>query len=43
MRKNNELLDRLGVITSLDYLTRMDGTTGPEMNDMYTRMIGAQQ
>ena len=42
-RKNNELLDRLTVIASLDYLTRMDGTTGKEMEDLYTRMIGVQQ
>ncbi len=42
-RKNNELLDRLTVIASLDYLTRMDGTTGKEMEDLYTRMVGAQQ
>ena len=33
-RKNNELLDRLTVIASLDYLTRMDGTTGKEMEDL---------
>ena len=42
-RKNNELLDKLTVIASLDYLTRMDGTTGKEMEDLYTRMVGAQQ
>lgn len=42
-RKNNELLDRLVVIASLDYLTRMEGTTGKEMEDLYTRMVGAQQ
>lgn len=42
-RKNNELLDRLVVIASLDYLTRMEGTTGKEMGDLYTRMVGAQQ
>ena len=42
-RKNNELLDRLSVIASLDYLTRMEGTTGKELTDLYTRMIGAQQ
>jgi hypothetical protein len=42
-RKNNEFLDRLGVIVSLDYLTRMDGVTGKDMNDLYTRMVGAQQ
>ena len=27
-RKNTDLLDRLAVIASLDYLTRMEGTTG---------------
>lgn len=42
-RKNTDLLDRLTVIASLDYLTRMEGTTGKEMEDLYTRMIGAQQ
>lgn len=40
---NTDLLDRLTVIASLDYLTRMDGTTGKEMEDLYTRMVGAQQ
>ena len=42
-RKNNEFLDRLSFLASLDYLTRMEGSTGQEMNDLYTRMIGAQQ
>jgi len=42
-RKNMELLDRLGVIASLDYLTRMESVTGKEMNDLYSRMVGAQQ
>ena len=42
-RKNNELLDRMSFITALDYLTRMDGTTGRELNDLYARMVGAQQ
>jgi len=42
-RKNTELLDRLTFITSLDYLTRMEGTTGKEMKELYTRMVGAQQ
>jgi len=42
-RKNTELLDRLTFITSLDYLTRMEGTTGREMKELYTRMVGAQQ
>jgi hypothetical protein len=42
-RKNNDFLDRLSVIVSLDYLTRMDGVIGKEMNDLYTRMVGAQQ
>ena len=41
--KNNELLDRLTVIASLDYLSRMEGTTGKELSDLYTRMVGAQQ
>lgn len=42
-RKNNEFLDRLGVVASLDYLTRMDGVTGKELVDLYARMVGAQQ
>jgi hypothetical protein len=42
-RKNNEFLDRLTFLASLDYLTRMEGTTGKEMNDLYTRMVGTQQ
>ena len=42
-RKNNELLDRVSFITALDYLTRLDGTTGRELNDLYARMVGAQQ
>ena len=42
-RKNTELLDRLTFIASLDYLTRMEGTTGKEMKELYTRMVGAQQ
>ena len=28
---------------ALDYVTRMDGTTGQELNDLYARMVGAQQ
>lgn len=42
-RKNTELLDRLTFIASMDYLTRMESSTGKEMNDLYTRMVGAQQ
>jgi hypothetical protein len=42
-RKNNDLLDRVAVTISLDYLTRLEGTAGKEMNDLYTRMVGAQQ
>ncbi|MDR0339192.1 MAG: hypothetical protein LBH65_02820 [Desulfovibrio sp.] len=42
-RKNNELLDRLAVTASLDFLTRMEGTDGKSMTDLYTRMVGAQQ
>jgi hypothetical protein len=41
--KNNELLDRLAVTSSLDFLTRMEGTDGKAMTDLYTRMVGAQQ
>jgi hypothetical protein len=42
-RKNNELLDRLAVTASMDFLTRMEGTDGKRMTDLYTRMVGAQQ
>lgn len=42
-RKTNELLDRLSVIAALDYLTRLEGGVGKEMNDLYARMVGAQQ
>ena len=42
-RQNNELLDRLNVVVALDYLTRMDGSTDKELNDLYVRMVGAQQ
>lgn len=42
-RKNTEFLDRLSVIASLDFLARMEGTTGKDMEDLYARMIGAQQ
>lgn len=42
-RKNNDLLDRLSFMTALDYLTRMDGSVGKELNDLYARMVGAQQ
>ena len=42
-RQNNTLLDRLNVVVALDYLTRMDGSTGKELNDLYVRMVGAQQ
>lgn len=42
-RKNNEFLDRLTVIASMDYLMRMGSTTSKEMEDLYTRMVGAQQ
>ena len=42
-RKNNALLDSLNVVTALDYLSRMEGSTGRELTDLYTRMVGAQQ
>ena len=42
-RKNNELLDRIAFNASLDFLTRMEGTDGKAMSDLYTRMVGAQQ
>lgn len=42
-RQNAEYLDRLTFITSLDYLTRMEGTMGKEMEELYTQMIGTQQ
>lgn len=42
-RKNMELMDRLTVIAALDFLSRMEGTTGRDMDDLYARMVGAQQ
>lgn len=42
-RKNNEFLDRLTFITALDYVTRMEGTTGKNMEELYTQMVGTQQ
>lgn len=42
-RKNNEFLDRLTFLISLDYVTRMEGTTGKDMEELYTRMVGTQQ
>lgn len=42
-RKNNELLDRIAVTASMDFLTRMEGTDGKTMSDLYIRMVGAQQ
>ncbi len=42
-RKNTELLDRIAFTSSLDSLIRMEETSGKELNDLYTRMIGTQQ
>jgi hypothetical protein len=42
-RRSNDFLDRLTFFASPDCRTRMEGTTGKDMNDLYTRMIGAQQ
>jgi len=42
-RKNNELLERVAFTSSLDFLTRMEGTDGKAMTDLYTRMVGGQQ
>jgi len=42
-RKNNELLDHLTVNSAMDFLTRMEGTDGKTMTDLYTRMVGTQQ
>jgi hypothetical protein len=33
----------LPATASLDFLTRMEGTDGKAMTDLYTRMVGAQQ
>lgn len=41
--KNLEYLDRLSVVTALDYLSRMEGTTGKDMDALYARMVGTQQ
>lgn len=42
-RKNNEFLDRLTFMTALDYVTRMEGTTGKDMDEQYAHMVGTQQ
>ena len=42
-RRNNELLDRLMVLAALDFLVRMEGTAGKELDELYVRMVGAQQ
>jgi hypothetical protein len=42
-RRNNNFLDRPTFLASPDCLTRMEGTTGKDMNNLYTRMIGVQQ
>lgn len=41
--KNMEYLDRLSVVTALDFLSRMEGTTGKDMDALYARMVGTQQ
>ena len=41
--RNINKLDSLNVVTALDYLSRMEGSTGRELTDLYTRMVGAQQ
>ena len=41
--KNLEYLDRISVVTALDYLSRMEGTTGKDMDALYARMVGTQQ
>ena len=41
--KNMEYLDRLSVVTALDYLSRMEGTSGKDMDTLYARMVGTQQ
>lgn len=42
-RKNTELLDRIAFVTSFDTIMHMEETSGKELNDLYTRMIGSQQ
>ena len=42
-RKNNELLDRIAFNAALDFMTRMEGTDGRAMADLYVRMVGTQQ
>lgn len=42
-RKNNELLDRISFLAALDYMTRMEGTTGPELEAAYARAVGSVQ
>ena len=34
-RKNMELMDRLTAIAALSFLSRMEGTTGRDMDDLY--------
>lgn len=42
-RKNNDLLDRISFLTAMDYVTRMEGTMGPELESAYARAIGSVQ
>ncbi len=42
-RKNTELLDRIAFMTSLDALARMETGATKDLNDLYMRMVGAQQ
>ncbi|MBQ9407135.1 MAG: hypothetical protein IJU37_10435 [Desulfovibrio sp.] len=41
--KNTELLDRLAVVDALDYLTRLEGRTGKDLDTLYGLMVGTQQ
>ena len=41
--KNTEILDRMAVVESLDYLTRLEGRTGKDIDTLYGLMVGTQQ
>ncbi len=42
-RKNNQLLDRLTVLSAVDFLSRMEGMTGEKLKKLYSNAIGTQQ
>lgn len=40
--KNTELQDRQSLLTLMDFLTRLEKTSGKELDYLYSRMVGAQ-